>query len=313
MYDGLKISICFDLPVKEDKCRLPEYPVFLKKKLKDAGYHTTLTGFSGSPESFAARMRRSGMDLLWNAFYTFNGLPKNSYLGSMMLDETGLPYSGSKSQALLFCAQSPTMKQILYDSKISVVRRYLLGDPPLTSPEDRWVIRPLWDSNVTEKTVITYAVTTEDIQKAIVLNSLNEEHYAERFVTGRHFVVPVLETEGGMFPLAVGKYTDYESPGLLDDFKDGGRLIVDHYATDNLIVSAMRDIAVKAVDVLGISGYAHVRFVVTSEGRIYVTAVDPVPLIDENSDFVTALDIAGISLKDALKTIISIAMADSVR
>ncbi|MDR2870780.1 MAG: hypothetical protein LBV04_10045 [Deferribacteraceae bacterium] len=293
----MKVILCYDMP-KRDKSntrpRLDKQIEFLLHYLPFAGHSPVALGFVGSPEKYAQTVRALNPDLLWNLFDSFQGVESLSYMGALLLDDIAIQESskpsslivGSPTQTLLFTANKPVLLALLKEAGIAALGCVSLGDPAERLPGKRWLLRPLSGNG---KELAIEASSAEDLQRAILLQFLQGEYYAEQHIEGRQFYAAMLG-KSDIRPVAIGEIM----PNKTVAFR----------IQDKALLAKMQDAAIKCARLFQLDGFGAISFVLEGS-EPYISKVDARPMLTERSLFTQACASAGIAPAHMMATIIA--------
>ena len=290
----MKIALCYDLPKDREKndILMDRQVSFLMRNLAALGHEPIAAGFSGSPEKYSETVKKVKPDLLWNLFASFNGSVKHAYLGVLLLDDIGIAHTGSSARSALFTTDDSISRTIMADAGIPVLPHYRLGDDPPEPVHGTWHLRPVGGGM--DDIPVTVA-DFEDLQKAIVLQSLKGEYYAERQISGLRLYISMLGTVRGLTVV-----------GAAMEERDGS-ISFDTVPAELLKAADVRGMAAKAATVLSLHGFSMLSVSISAKGRAYVTGVDTRPPLTDDSIFCRTCERAGISGLDVLQVLIATA------
>jgi D-alanine-D-alanine ligase len=148
-------------------------------------------------------------------------------------------------------------------------------------------------------------------------------HFAEKFIEGREFNVPILDSSVGPQVLPPGEM-DFST------FPDGKPRIIGHRAKwhessfeynntprsfqvhdhDRRLVELLERLALDCWRVFDLRGYVRVDFRVDHAGQPWILEVNANPCLSPDAGYAAALDEAGITYDEAVQRIVEAAVAD---
>lgn len=321
MVQKMTVALCYEPPLTEhgaDLQDISEQAAFVRKYLSSAGYTTYDIVYGGDPISFLQKIKEARPQFIWNLFETFGGVEQRQNLGAALLEITGIPYTGSKLDAITHCSDKRTVKAILYAAGIPVPETRHIFTP------GRWILKPAklhGSAGITEKSVV-YAASEEDLLQELKKYPDSLGIFAERYIDGREFSVTMLDFGDRLSAVAIAEmlfsgYRSGESKILTfnakwaeesAEYKNSVRTF--NFTTkDTQVLEEMKTVAEKTAVILGLSGFARIDFRLSADNKIWVIDVNPNPCLGEDSGFTAACGHAGVNPEQMVSYIIKAASA----
>jgi D-alanine-D-alanine ligase len=268
-------------------------------------------------------LRRQRPDAVFNLVESLAGSDSLAYLPLGVLDMLGLPYAGSSTQSLLLTTHKLLAKGLL--------RQAGLPTPDWIESSDSnrggdggvftWILKGVCDQG------------SRDMEDDAVLRNLNSAEargrlaertvrsarpcFAERFVEGREFVVPLLAGRNGpaVLPISEIVFADYppDKPRIVgyrakwrDDcfeYHHTPRRF-DFEASDAQLLERLSRLAEHCWRLLRLRGWARVDFRVDAAGAPWILEVNANPCLSPEAGFAAALERASIPFDDAIRRIL---------
>lgn len=284
----MKIVICYDLPKKITQAPKVENQInFLMKYIPMAGHTPLAMGFKGSPDKYVNSVRKAAPDFLWNLFDSFNADPSLAYMGAILIYDMGIPYAGSKTQAILFTADMTIAKSILSEAGIPTPGYYAPGNKITQISGSDWLLKPISGKGQ----IFSIKVSNlRQLQDAIIEKAVNGEYYAEQALNGRRFTAALLHTEGQLAVINVGEFSI-----------DGA---ITFGLKDYSLNAKIKELSLKCARLFDLKGFATINFIVDDAGVVYVSSINPRPELTETGLFTQACLYARISPAHMLSSII---------
>jgi hypothetical protein len=303
----MKIAICYEVcrtKTAEDKHNMLEQAQFVHSHLSRLGHSVKIVPYGGQPQDFIGMLRKVAPDVVWNLFETFSGSEESSYMGAMLLDSTGIPFTGSNIQALMFCADKTIVGSILYEAAISTPFQYVPGVTENLKSEmarlnvTKWVLKSAKRLSFAESAdnAIIFAPKDKDIIAALQKAPITMEMYAEQYIQGRDFTVSLLDRGHGLVPIAVSQ---------MKIVNNAPKRSFNHEYEDRFVVNDMMKIASEVAAIVDLSGFANIKFRYDGFNTPYVTGVIPHPRLDQDSGFIAACRRVALPPEKALEAIVN--------
>ena len=295
-------------------------------------------------------------DLVVNLVESLGGSDSLAHLAPALLDSMRLCYTGSHTEALFATNHKLIAKRTMRQAGLPTPRWMSLVGPScregLLTHDEKDAIGPLDTSNRNSpsrqegptplqppcivKSVWEHGSRGLDDENVVHDGDTNlirerlaefiarsgRPHFAEEFIDGREFNVPMLDGPDGPQVLPPGEM-DFSS------FPEGKPRIIGHRAKwhessfeynntprsfhvreqDRRIVDELRRLALHCWRLFDLRGYVRVDFRVDRAGRPWILEVNANPCLSPDAGFAAALDEAGISYDEAIQQIVNSALA----
>ena len=259
-------------------------------------------------------------DLVFNLVESVAGEGALIYLGVGLLEAVGLPFTGADTGALLNTSNKRLAKRALGLAGIATPR-WLGGqraDPPARGGP--WIVKSVWEHasiGIDDEAVVP---DVDDARRLLARRARERggEWFAEAYVEGREFNVPLLTGPGGpeilpiseirfdRWPPAKPRIVNYAAKWLPGAFEYSHTpRVFDHPAADADLLAELRRVARQCWDLFDLRGHARVDFRVDRQGRPWVLEVNTNPCLAPDAGFAAALVQAGISYAGALERIVA--------
>ena len=281
-------------------------------------------------------------DLVVNLVESLGGSDSLAHLAPALLDSMRLPYTGSHTEALFATNHKLIAKRTMRQAGLPTprwmsVRRHKCVR---TAPDDRWslprrdlrafqppcIIKSVWEHGsrgLDDENVVHQgdaAVVRERLADFIARSG--RPHFAEEFIDGREFNVPMLDGPDGPQVLPPGEM-DFST------FPEGKPRIIGHRAKwhessfeynntprsfdvreqDRGLVDQIKRLSLDCWRLFDLRGYVRVDFRVDRAGRPWILEVNANPCLSPEAGYAAALDEAGVSYDKAVRRIVDSAVA----
>jgi D-alanine-D-alanine ligase len=256
------------------------------------------------------------------------GSPQLQSAAAAVLELLGVPFTGSRAGAMWLTTDKLATRAVLASCGLPVAPggRLWCDDPGIldTVPAP-WIIKPGWEDASVGLEGSPVCFTRE---QALARGRELERRFAgqplvlEHFLPGREFnvallangtgpqVLPVAEMAFIDFPPDIPALISYEGKWLVGSFADEHtqrRFPSDD--EDGELLTEVRELARRAWQVCGLSGYARVDMRLDEDGRPNILEVNANPCLSAEAGFVIAASNAGLTPGMVIDRILQAAMS----
>lgn len=263
--------------------------------------------------------------LVFNLVESLGGTDSLSYLASAVLDSLGLPYTGNSTEALFTTNHKLMAKRMMQLAGLPTPQWFsedgCCPDSDTAPLKPPCIVKSVWEHGsrgLDDDNVIL------DGDSLLVRQLLREftartgrPYFAEKFVDGREFNLPMLDGPDGPQILPAGEM-DFSS------FPAGKPRIIGHRAKwhegsfeyhntprtfhfhehDRSLVELMKRLALECWRLFGLRGYVRVDFRVNQAGQPWILEINTNPCISPDAGYTAALTEAGLDYDDAIQRIV---------
>jgi D-alanine-D-alanine ligase len=231
------------------------------------------------------------------------------------LDALGIGYTGCGTSAFFETLSKVGTKLKLAHaglptSEWSMDGRGLSGEP-------RVIVKALWGhgSLGLDETSVVPCVDAPRVVATRTLR-LNTEHFAEAFIEGREFNLPLLQGTSGVEVLPIGevlfkdthvpKIVSYDAKWTPDSavYISLGKCRFGLEKDEPELATTLKQLALASWTLFGFTGYASIDFRVDPTGAPFIIDVNPNPFLRPDAEFATAAAETGLSYHDLIGSII---------
>ena len=298
----------------------------VKETLGRMGYEAVPVVFSLDVPRALSALRKIEPALVFNLVESVQGQGSLIHLAPAVLDSEGLPYTGSPTEAIFLTSHKLLTKRFLRSADIATPAWFCreIADGTLLPRGGRYIIKSVWEHasiGLDGGSIVETDDATElrrRLEERAVL--VKGEVFAEAFVDGREFNISLLEGAGGpeVLPHAEILFVDYpEGKPRVVDYKakwDEKSFEYSHTprsfdfpAADQDLLESLSDISKRCWRLFGLRGYARVDFRVDAEGLPWVLEINVNPCLSPDGGFYAAVQQAGLSIEEAVQTILDAA------
>lgn len=267
-------------------------------------------------------------DFAFNMAEGLRGVSRESQIPAM-LEMLDIPYLGSDPLTLGICLDKSRAKEILSYHGIrtpgfAVVRS--MDDFEEVRVRFPSMVKPLHEGS--SKGIYNSCVvrSTEELEREVrhVLETYSEPALVEDFLPGREFtaaligngadvrVLPVVEIRFDALPEGVNPIYSYEAKWIWDRAENPLDIFECPAAVDDRLREEIEGMCRKAYHALGCRDWSRIDLRLDARGRPHILEVNPLPGIlpkpEDNSCFPKAARAAGMSYKELINTVLSVAL-----
>ncbi len=260
------------------------------------------------------RLQSLGSGVVFNLVESIAGSDQLALLASCLLDDLGIPYTGTPTNGLALASDKGLTKRWL--------RLHGLPTPAVSEDEAGWgpwivkSVREHASFGLDDSSLVPHS---SELPAALAMRHARYggEWFAERYVEGREFNVGLLALPEGVqvLPIAEMLFCDYppQKPRIVDyrakwepgsfEYQNTVRCF-EQRPEDQGLYAELKDWAERCWKVFDLRGYARVDFRVDRDGRPWVLEVNANPCLSPDAGFAAALAEAGISFPQAVTRIV---------
>jgi D-alanine-D-alanine ligase len=308
----------------------------VKQALGQLGHRVVSLACSLNLAAVQKRLAKIRPDIVFNLVESLAGQDRLVHLLPALLDSMGIPYTGSKSEALYFTSNKILAKQWMVQADLPTppwLGPYPPDGPLLNKSRDadraahgarsdiRWLIKSIWQhasSGLHEDQLIlgeNADRTRARLPKCAA--QLGGACFAEAFIDGREFNLSLLAQPHGpqVLPPAEIVFDDYPNDKLRIvgyrakwekdsyEYQHTPRRF-DFPPQDAALLRRLAQIAESCWQLFGIGGYGRVDFRVDAAGRPWVLEINTNPCLSPDAGFAAAVQRAGLTFAQAVDRIV---------
>jgi D-alanine-D-alanine ligase len=296
----------------------------VERALRELGHDPARAAVDLDLGALAARVAGDPPDLAFNLVESLAGGVRLAPTVGCLLDQLGVPYTGSPAEALFATGNKPLAKRLMSGAG--------LPTPAWHEPAElaqgaevaagRWIVKSAWEHasvGLDEDSVLAAseagALAAELARRR---PSLGGAGFVERYVEGREINLSLLggAPEPEVLPAAEMLFEGWE-PGRprVVGYRakwDEGSFEYRHTTrrfglpeTDAPLLEAIERLARQCWRLFGLRGWARVDFRVDEEGAPWILEVNTNPCLSPDAGFAAALERAGHSFTHAVERILA--------
>ncbi|MCV6599529.1 MAG: D-alanine--D-alanine ligase [Alphaproteobacteria bacterium] len=242
--------------------------------LKGLGYYNSfIVDLKGD---YKSELKCFEIDIAFLALHGTYG--EDGYIQSI-LENIGIPYTGSGVLASSLCMNKEKTKKHLNKAGVLVPKSY---------SDSSQINYPVFCKPIDQGSSLASGVANNKQELQTILKEVencNSKPIIEELLIGRELTVGVLQLNNHIFATDIlevevknGNY-DYNNK-----YTEGALIHTSPANIDSFISNEIKSIAVKAFKELSCSGFSRVDFILTEEGRFYVLEVNTLPGMTNTSD-----------------------------
>ena len=243
------------------------------------------------------------------------------HLPAAVLDTLGLPYTGAPAEALHRTTDKPLAKTLMRAAGLPTPESF---DPARHGDADDLFIVKAADEDASIG-LDAHAVVPGRLvpfRLEAVRRRFGGAWFAERFVDGREFNLPLLEGADGPEALPLGEIEFAPGfpagrPRIVDYAAKWDEAAVEYHTTprrfvprpgDGPLRARLHELALACWRAFGLRGYARVDFRVDGDGRPWILEVNANPCLSSDAGYVAAAAEAGLDQTELVRRILAAAL-----
>ena len=269
--------------------------------------------------------------LVFNLVESLGGTDSLSYLASAVLDALGLPYTGNSTEALFTTNHKLMAKRMMQLAGLPTPHWFSedgCGPGSDTAPlKPPCIIKSVWEhgSRGLDDDNVILDGDTELVRQLLreFTARTGRPHFAEKFIDGREFNLPMLDGPDGPQILPVGEM-DFSSfpadkPRIIGHRAKWHESSFEYHNTprnfhfhehDRPLVEHLKRLALECWRLFGLRGYVRVDFRVDQAGQPWILEINTNPCLSPDAGYTAALAEAGLDYDDAIRRIVQKAVTD---
>ncbi len=265
------------------------------------------------PTRLRSFLNREKADVVFNLVEGIDGKGCLAHLAPRLLEQIGVPYTGTGPDALIVTSDKPRSKRLLRDIGL---------------PTPDWSEPPSWDDLTAGRWIVKCAdedaslgldddavveADTVQVRAQACAARYGGRWFAERYVEGREFNITVLERGGAphVLPMAEMLFESWPAarPRIVgydakwDDASIHSRSTVRRFGLEHRepqLARELRFLCEESWDLFQCRGAARVDFRVATDGQPVILEINPNPGIAPDAGIVAAALEAGLSYADLI-------------
>ena len=291
--------------------------------LDKMGFNVFNLAFSLDDDDFSDTLLQISPSFVFNLVESVSSKSKWSYLAPAFLERLGIQYTGCSANAIFLTTNKIATKIILKHFEIHTPAWVSVTHSDGFIPDDTYIIKALYEDasiGLCNESIMSFH-SIDEVKH--LLNSMKaesgREFFAEKFIDGREFSIPILG-EGGkpriLAPYEIcftgydernkAKILDYNAKWETDSFEyQNTSSVRSFHPEDDALLSEMKAISEKCWTYFKLRGYARVDFRVDKEGKPWVLEINANPCIAPGeSGFLDTAKESGFDFHDVIHKII---------
>jgi len=291
--------------------------------LEDMGWEPVNLSLSLDVAGFVKSLRSAAPEFVFNLVESVEGHGRLIHLAPALLDVFGVPYTGSRTDALYATSNKQMAKKQLQAAGLPTPRSFSESDlkGPRFPIQGRYIAKSTWEHasiGLGEDSVVEPGDSHRLLEELEQRRSrLGGDGFAEAYIEGREFnlsllaspegpeVLPPAEMRFDGYPPGKLKMVDYRAKWHEDSFESRHTTRSFRFpASDGPLLQGLADLAQRCWRLFQLRGYARVDFRVDEAGRPWVLEVNANPCLSPDAGFIAAAEAAGLSSRQVVASIL---------
>jgi D-alanine-D-alanine ligase len=253
------------------------------------GCEAQLVPVDGDLSQLRSRLAELEPDCAFNLCESLAGDARLETAVPLILELSGVPFTGSPPEVLSFALRKDRVKQRLEAAGIPTPAGRVLADPTdscdLPFP---LIVKPVREDGsvgIWRTSVVRHREALAPAVEAVV-ETFRQPCLVERFIDGREFnvallghptprVLPLSEIDFGALPADAPRIVSYDAKWASGSADDLGTIPVMHPQLPSAVAARVRRVASEAFRAVGVRDYGRVDIRLSAQGVPYVVDVNP--------------------------------------
>jgi D-alanine-D-alanine ligase len=257
--------------------------------LEGTGYEVQLVPVDGDLSHLRSRLGELEVDCAFNLCESLAGDARLESAVPLVLELSGVPFTGSPPEVLSFALRKDRVKQRLEAAGIPTPAGRVLTKPgdscDLPFP---LIVKPVREDGSVGiwRTSVVHDAHALARAVDVLVSTFRQPCLVEQFIDGREFnvallghptprVLPLSEIDFGALPADAPRIVSYDAKWTTGSADDLGTVPVMHPALPNALGARIRRVASEAFRAVGVRDYGRVDVRLSSQGVPYVVDVNP--------------------------------------
>jgi D-alanine-D-alanine ligase len=297
----------------------------MRRAIESQGYRVIALNINDSFDALMDCLQRDKPDVIFNCIELIYGQPRLELTVAGIYELLQIPFTGAPAMTLANCQNKVLTKRLLHAEGVPtppyVVFYHRDDDLYGSLPVFPLIVKPLYeDASVgIENDSVVYNIEQLKKRVAYVFNEFKQPALVEQFIRGRELnvavfgdkeprVLPVSEIDFSTMPENLEKIVSYQAKW--DPMHIAYHKTIPHCPAEltDTQLARVRDIALRAFEVMELRDYARVDMRLTENDEVYVLEVNPNPDLSEGAGFMRSAEALGQSYAQVLASIIELAL-----
>lgn len=271
--------------------------------------------------SFVSDLKKARPDAVFNLCETFCGDAKLQTVITRILDEMGIPYTGSHSMALELTTDKTRTKELLEGTGIPTPRFRIFHSPKEIFTEGLkfpLIVKPNFEDGSVGIETDSVVRNEEELGKKVseVVEKYKQPALVEEYIEGRELnvavfinngsteVLPISEIVFHDFPEGVPRIMSYKAKWIenAEEYRKTVGVCPSQLPED--MTETVKSIAHKCVNIFGCRDYARVDMRLDQNNQPYVIEVNANPDISPGAGFMRSFSASGRTYEDFVKSVL---------
>jgi len=303
----------------------------VEKALQHTGYHTSLFNIDGDIKRLINFLEVQKPDLIFNLCESLMGESIHEMHVAGIYELMNIPYTGAATLALGTCLNKVRTKQILQAHGIPTPRHIISSSIDSCQIDETrmhfpFIVKPTHEDasiGIVNASVV-YDVPSLQKQVAYIIKTFDQPALVEEYIEGRELnvaiignrqpmLLPISEIDFSKLPSHYPKIVTYNAKWVEGSPEYDGTVGTCPAQLEPAVEQRVREIALRAYQIMEIRDYARVDMRLDVSQRPYVLEVNPNPDISRDAGFARSARTAGMTFEEMVGKIVETALERSHR
>lgn len=274
-------------------------------------------------EETTREIKKRRPQIVFNLVESIYGQGRDIYLAPLLLERSGVPFTGSGSEAIRLTNDKVKAKRLMKSAGLPTPEWLTIEDMPSdVDRSKRYIVKSVHEHasfELDEDSVFS------GLDPERLLNELSDrsrklggEWFAEQYIDGREFNLSLLANPGGMEVLPPAeivfenyapektRVVGYRAKWLADSFEfNHTPRRFDFQEEEFELIEVLKRLSLECRNVFNLRGWARVDFRVDDRNRPWILEVNTNPCLSADAGFMAAASRAGISPDMVIQSILN--------
>jgi D-alanine-D-alanine ligase len=257
--------------------------------LEESGYEAQLLPVDGDLSQLRSRLAEIEPDCAFNLCESLAGDARLESAVPLVLELSGVPFTGSPPEVLSFALRKDRVKQRLEAAGIPTpAGRVLTRATEGCDLAYPLIVKPVREDGSVGIWRTSVVYNADELARAVgvLLTTFRQPCLVEQFIDGREFnvallghptprVLPLSEIDFGALPAEAPRIVSYDAKWTSGSADDLGTVPVMHPLLPNAVAARVRRVAAEAFRAVGVRDYGRVDVRLSAQGIPFVVDVNP--------------------------------------
>lgn len=298
----------------------------IQNALTALGYQTSIFNMSNDVDRLLEFLRTEKPDLIFNLVESLGDESIHEMHVAGIYEIMEIPYTGSSPITLGICLNKARTKEILFHHEIPTAKFLVCKQINEINADDFSMAFPLIvkpareDASVgIDNNSVVDSLTALKKRVRYIFQRYDQPAIVEEYIEGRELnvailgngrpvVLPISEIDFSGLPSDYPKIVTYDAKWIQGSIEFDGTKGVCPADLPSTVEARIRELALKAYQIMGCRDYARIDFRLSKNNKPYVLEVNPNPDISDDAGFIRSTTTYGYTFNETIGKIVECAL-----